>query len=119
LDWFALKADADLRQLELQAVTLDYRQTVMAGWEEARSGLAAYAAAVDREALSEQALGLANAEKALQLALLDAGAGTRQALLEAELAANQRAITLAGEHFGALQAWARLMKASFVVAVDR
>lgn len=116
LDWFALKAEANAKQLELDAVTLEYRQTVVAGWEETRSGLADYAGALDRTALSRQAVQIAQEEVGRQRAFRVAGIGTRQAELSAQLTANEKAIALAADRFGALQSWAKLMKASFASA---
>ena len=116
LDWFALKAEANAKQLELDAVTLEYRQTVVAGWEETRSGLADYAGALDRAVLSRQAVEIAQDEASRQRAFRVAGIGTRQAELNAELSANEKVIALAADRFGALQLWAKLMKASFASA---
>lgn len=114
LDWFALKAEANAKNLELTAVTMDYRQTVVAGWDEARSAFADYVMSIDRKELTAKSVLLAEAEISRQRAFTAAGMGTRQAELGAEIAANEKRVTLVAEELGAVQAWAKLMKASFV-----
>lgn len=40
LDWFSLKAEADARVLEMKAVVQDYRQTLVAAWQEVQEAQA-------------------------------------------------------------------------------
>lgn len=114
LDWFSRKAEATAKQSELLAVTLDYRQTVVAGWEETRSAFADYALARAREDISRQSAQLARIEVSRQQSFRVAGIGTRQAELAAQLTVDEKEAAIAADQYAVVQQWAKLMKASFV-----
>jgi outer membrane protein TolC len=114
LDWFGLKAQSDAANTELKAVVMDYRQTVISAWEEARSAYDDYTTALKRETALADQLELAKTEVARQRALAERGLGTRMDVVQAELSREYQQRALEEERFGGLQAWAKLMKASFI-----
>ena len=86
---------------------------MVAGWEEARSSNAAFAAAANLESITLSATRLADAEVARQRAFKVAGVGTVKDELAATLTANEKSIQVSSTHFNAVQAWVILMKATF------
>lgn len=113
LDWFALKADADAKKLEMEAVVLDYRQTVLSAWEEANATYEDFAAAKEKQTFAMRTVEISKTEVSRQASFLRAGVGSKQEVLKAQLAENERAVQELEERFAALQAWARLIKATF------
>lgn len=116
LDWFALKAEANSKQWELQAVTLEYRQTVVTGWEEARAASAGLAAGVRQEELARQAKSLAETEAHRQVAFHAAGISSAKDALAAQLAINEKSVQVQNQYFTVLESWAKLVKATFAGA---
>jgi outer membrane protein TolC len=116
LDWFALKAESNSKQWELQAVTLEYRQTVVNGWEEARAASAALVTGVHQEELAQQALCLAETEARRQTAFRKAGITSAKDELAAQLAINEKSVQVQNQYFTVLESWAKLVKATFAGA---
>ena len=114
LDWFYLKAQSDAKFKEMQAVVFDYRQTVVNAWEEARVAYSEYLTAQAKEALAEADFNIAAQEVKRQEALHQAGYGTTAEVLKARLALRDKEIAMLEERFSAIQAWAKLVKATFV-----
>jgi outer membrane protein TolC len=114
LDWFALKEESAARSEEFKATVFDYRQTVVAAWEEARAAARDYEGARAREALAREQAELAEKEIARQESFAQFGTGTQQTVLKARMTMNQLRITAVNERVAALEAWAKLIKATFV-----
>lgn len=114
LDWFSLKATANAKAKDLAASVQDYRQTVLAAWEEAENAFGEYLAAQARERLALEQTAMARHEVRRQAELARLGVGARQQVLRAHRTLNDKQEAALTERFNALQAWAKLQKATFV-----
>lgn len=114
LNWFTLHTQAKAKSKELEVAVLEYRQTVLTAWEEAQTAYADYAEALDKQTLAQKAVALAQTDAARQERLRDAGAATKLDVARARIVIAQRSSAAQSNHAAALQAWARLTKATFV-----
>ncbi len=114
LDWFALNDQAKVKSNDLDAAVFDYRQAVLAAWEEARTDYATLVEAQDKERFARDAVRLAEVEVSRQEKLLKAAASTRMDVAKAVMTLEDRRTTALNEQSNALQAWAKLVKATFI-----
>lgn len=114
LDWFTLKATANAKSVELKAVVQDYRQTVISAWEEAQNVYGDYVAAANSEQSAEAQAKLAEYEVTRAKEMVEVGLASKQAVWQAQVALNEKMVTVSAQHYAAIQAWAKLQKATFV-----
>jgi outer membrane protein TolC len=114
LNWFMLHAQAQAATTEFKATVMDYRQAVTSAWEEAQASYAQYAAAWAGEAAMHEQFALFEREAGRQRALVEHGLGTHAEVIQANLDLEISRRTLTDQQARSLEAWAKLIKTSFV-----